>query len=140
MFFAEEDILPFYDVAAVAEAVGIDAKQLDNILSRNELSGVERRTRGVSRRLSVDAAVTIHLASEIASALGMPIGHALRISAAIQQDADYVVQAGEFATLRADVARIRMTTIARLDSAVELVGRRRRGRPSKTGRVPTLGA
>lgn len=132
--------MPFYDVAAVAEAVGIDAKQLDNILSRNALDGVERRTRGVSRRLSVDAAVTIQLASEIAGTLGMPIGQALRISAAIQQSADHVVRVGDIATLHADVARIRATTIARLDGAVELVGRRRRGRPPKPGRVPVVDA
>ena len=127
--------MPFYDVAAVAEAVGMDAKRLDNILSRNELNGVERWARGVSRRLSVEAAVTICIASDIASALGMPIGHAIRISEAVQQDTDHVVRVGEFATLQADVAKVRTTTIARLDSAVELVGRRRRGRPPKARRV-----
>ena len=123
--------MPFYDVAAVAEAVGIDAKQLDNMLSRNELDGVERRTRGVSRRLSVDAAVTIRLASEIAGALGMPIGQALRISTSILKSADHLVRVGDVATLHADVARIRATTVASLDGAVELVGHRRRGRPPK---------
>jgi len=127
--------MPFYDVAAVAEAVGIDAKRLDNILSRNELSGVERWTRGVSRRLSVDAVVTIRLASDIANALGLPIGQALRISHAVQQDPDHRVRVGEFGTLHVDAAGVRATTIARLDGAVELVGRRRRGRPPKAGRV-----
>ena len=130
--------MPFYDVAAVAEAVGIDAKQLDNILCRNELDGVERRARGVSRRLSVDAAVTIQLASEIAGALGISIRQALRISATIQQSADNVLRVSDVATLHADVARVRAATIARLNGAVELVGRRRRGRPAKAGRVPIV--
>jgi hypothetical protein len=126
--------MPFYDVTAVAEAVGIDAKQLDNILCRNELDGVERRTRGVSRRLSVDAAVTIQLAAEVAGALRMPIGQALRVSAAIQQSTDNVLRVSDVVTLHADVATLRAATIARLNGAVELLGRRRRGRPPKLGR------
>ena len=125
--------MPFYDVPAVAEAVRMGEKQLDNLLSRNELIGVERRTRGVSRRLSVDAAVTIQLASELATVLGMPIGHALRVSRALQEHEGRAIRVGTFATLQIDLPALRATTLARLDSAVELVGRRKRGRPLRGG-------
>jgi len=121
--------LPVYDVSAVAQAIGIDVKQLDNILSRHYLTGVDRRTRGVSRRISTEAAVTLHLACDLAAALEVPVAAALRISQMLQQKDDEPVAVGRFASLRADVVALRATTVARLDTAVEVVGRRRRGRP-----------
>jgi hypothetical protein len=128
--------MPVYDVSAVAEAIGIDPKQLDNILSRNDLVGVERRTRGVARRLSTDAAVTIHLASELSTALRVPIAEALRLASELQRRADHAVAVGSFATLHVDVVALRAATVTRLDSAVELVGRRKRGRPARVRRNP----
>lgn len=123
--------MAIYDVTAVAEALGVDPKQLDNVLSRNELEGVERKARGVTRRVSSDAAVTIHLAFELAAALRMPFGAALRVSASLQRSPNQRVVVGKFATLQADLAALRAATIAQLDSAVEIVGRRRRGRPPR---------
>jgi len=123
--------LPVYDVSAVAHAIGIDVKQLDNILSRNFLNGVDRRTRGVSRRISSDAAITLQLACDLAAALEVPVAVALRISQMLQQNDGEPVAVGRFASLRADVVALRTTTVARLDTAVELVGRRRRGRPPR---------
>jgi hypothetical protein len=121
--------LPVYDVSAVAQALGIDVKRLDNILSRSYLTGVDRRTRGVSRRISTEAAVTLRLACDLAAALEMPVAAALRISQMLQQNDGEPVAAGRFASLRADVVVLRATTVTQLDAAVELVGRRRRGRP-----------
>lgn len=123
--------MPVYDVSAVAQAIGIDVKQLDNILSRHYLTGVDRRTRGVSRRISTEAAVTLHLACDLAAALEVPVAAALRISQMLQQKDDEPVAVGRFASLRADVVALRATTVARLDTAVEVVGRRRRGRPRR---------
>ena len=34
--------MPVYDVSAVAHAVDLELKQLDNLLSRNALTGVEK--------------------------------------------------------------------------------------------------
>ena len=123
--------MPVYDVSAVAHALGIDVKQLDNILSRNYLNGVDRRARGVSRRISSDAAITLQLACDLAAALEVPVAAALRISQMLQQKDDEPVAVGRFASLRADVVALRATTVARLDTAVEVVGRRRRGRPRR---------
>ena len=55
---------------------------------RNYLTGVDRRTRGVSRRVSTEAAVTIRLAWDLAAALEMPFAAALRISQLLQHERD----------------------------------------------------
>ena len=123
--------MPVYDVSAVAHAIGIDIKQLDNILSRNYLGGVDRRTRGVSRRISTEAAVTLQLACDLAAALKVPVAVALRVSQMLQRNDDEPVAIGRFALLGVDIVALRTTTVARLDTAVELVGRRRRGRPPR---------
>lgn len=125
--------MPFYSVSAVAEAVGMSEKQLDNMLSRNALVGVERKARGVARRISADAAVTINLASGLSESLRVPIGAAIGIATQLQTTNEHVIGVGAFLTLRADMTALRIATLARLDMAVEMVGRRRRGRPPRAG-------
>ena len=125
--------MPVYDLSALAEAFDTDAKQLDNILSRNEIAGVERRTRGVTRRVTLDAAVNIRVALDLAGDLGVPFARALRAAARLAADGG-VVRVGEFASLHVDAGALRRSTLERLDSAVETVGKRPRGRPPKTVR------
>ena len=124
--------MPIYDVAALAEAFEVDERQLDNLLSRNEIAGVERRARGVTRRVTLDAAVAIRVALELTNGLRVPSAHALRIAARITANPPEEVAVGSYGSLRFDVATIRGSTLERLDSAVEAVGRRRRGRPPTT--------
>ena len=124
--------MPIYDVAALAEAFEVDERQLDNLLSRNEIAGVERRARGVTRRVTLDAAVAIRVALELTNGLRVPSAHALRIAARITANPPEEVAVGSYGSLRFDVAMIRGSTLERLDSAVEAVGRRRRGRPPTT--------
>ena len=121
--------MPYYDVSAVAEALDMDYRQLDNLLSRNDVAGVERKQRGVSRRLTADAVVVIHLAWELARDLRMPLAEALRLASEIERASDHELALGGFGIIRFDVDALRAATLERLDTAVELVGRRRRGRP-----------
>ena len=130
--------MPIYDLAALAEALDADTRQLDNLLSRNEIEGVERRARGVTRRVSLDAAVTIRVALELASELRVPFAHALAIAARVGRSgaADSVdgsgeVSIGSFCSLRVDVSSLRRLTVDQLDAAVETVGKKPRGRPPK---------
>jgi hypothetical protein len=123
--------LPIYDLPAVAHAVDFDIKQLDNLLSRNALPGVEKNKRGVARRLTPEVTVAIRLAKELAEALGLSPGSLLAIASRITREHHEHLALGEFCTLRIDLAALRASTLARLDSAVEVVGRRRRGRPPK---------
>jgi hypothetical protein len=126
--------LPIYDLTAVAHAIEMTPKQLDNLLSRNELDGVERKTRGVTRKISSEAAVAINIAWRLAEATKVPIASALEISRRLTVDSDHSIAVGQHLTLAVDFPGIRADTLARLDSAVETVGRRRRGRPPKTVR------
>lgn len=121
--------MPVYDLAAVAHALDFDLKQLDNLLSRNALPGVERRRRGIARRLTPDVAVVICLARELAEALGVSIGTLLPVADSIERGATNEVRLGEYVTLRIDRAALRTSTLAQLDAAVEVIGTRRRGRP-----------
>jgi hypothetical protein len=124
--------LPIYDVAAVAQALDLEPKQLDNLLSRNGLCGVDRKKRGIARRLTSETAIVIQLARELAKTLTIPIGSALSFAEEVVRRGDDEVQIGSFLTLRVDLRSLRGVTSTRLDAAVELVGRRRRGRPRGT--------
>jgi hypothetical protein len=122
--------MPIYDVSAAAEALDIDPKQLDNIISRNAIPGVERRTRGVSRRLTLDAVVVIGVALELVSALRIPVAQAVRTAIELARQEGFAVPVGRYAKLEVDIQTLRASTSKRLDEAVESVGRRVRGRPA----------
>jgi hypothetical protein len=122
--------LPVYDVAALAEALETDSRQIDNLLSRNEIAGVDRRARGVTRRVALDAAITIRIALELSRVLQVPSAHALRVAARLAADGLAGFAIGSHGTLQFDLAELRVSTLERLDSAVETVGRRSRGRPA----------
>jgi len=121
--------LPIYDVSAAAEALDLTPKQLDNIICRHAIPGVDRARRGVTRRLSSNAIVVLRLACELADALGLPISRALRVALDVEQRNAATIQLSKYATLSIDLAALRAMTSSRLDAAVESVGRRRRGRP-----------
>jgi hypothetical protein len=121
--------LPIYDLAAVADAVNMEPKQLDNLLSRNQLPGVERKKRGVARRLNTDVTVVICLARELSQAFEISIGSALRFAQIAIRSEPKAIELGPFMSLHIDRAALRTAIAARLDAAVEAVGRRRRGRP-----------
>ena len=131
--------MPVYDLTAVAHALDIDLKQLDKLLSRNTLPGVERRRRGIARRLTPEVAVVIRLARELSETLGVSAGALLSVANEIERGATNELRFGEFATLHVDRDRLRASTLARLDAAVEVIGTRRRGRPPGRERSPHQG-
>ena len=123
--------MPVYDMSAAAQAADFDLKQLDNLLSRNSLPGVDKRRQGIARRLTPDTIVVIRLAKELADALQTSVGSMLAVATDIEQTESDEVRLGPFLTLRIDRAALRASTLERLDSAVEIVGRRPRGRPPR---------
>ena len=122
--------MPLYNAAAVAQALDVPMRQVDNILSRHEIHGVERKRRGVTRRIAPDAVVRLRLALELAQALCVPIGAAIEIAHGLEQSGG-MTRIGDFGTLSIDIDALRTATLEQLDRAVELVGRRPRGRPAK---------
>lgn len=137
IFSSTEEYLPIYDVKAVAEALDIDLRQLDNLLSRNTIHGVDRSRRGVTRRVSSEAAVIIALSRELTESLGVPSAQALRLASALERDDSGGLAIGPFGWLRFDLVALRAFTLERLDAAVETVGRRRRGRPARAATAAT---
>ena len=121
--------MPLYDVTAVAHAIDIDPKQLDNLLSRNALLGIEKQKRGIARRLTPDLVVTIRIAKELAEAFGLAIGSLFSLAQQIVQEDREALPVGQFATLTIELRALRAETLQRLNAAVEVVGRRPRGRP-----------
>jgi len=120
--------MPVYNVAAVAEALDLPMRQVDNVLSRHEIRGVERKRRGVTRRIAPDAVVTLRLALELAHALHVPIGAAIETADRLEQNGG-TTRIGDFGTVSIDMDSLRAATLNQLDRAVEMVGRRPRGRP-----------
>jgi hypothetical protein len=127
--------LPVYDVSAVAHALDLELKQLDNLLSRNTLAGVEKKRRGLARRLTPEIAVVIRLAKELSDSLGVSTGSMLPVAHDIERSSSDEVRLSEFLTLRVDRGALRASTLARLDSAVEVIGTRQRGRPPRRERL-----
>lgn len=120
--------MPAYDVAAVAEALDIPLRRLDNLLCRNDIPGAARHRRGVGRVLTTEAAVTISLALDLSDCLGIPLASALRLAGWLQAKE----LRGRFVVLRADVERLHASVSIRLNEAVEAVGKRSRGRPRRS--------
>lgn len=120
--------MPLYDIAALAHAVDLHPKQLDNLLSRNVLPGIEKKRRGLARRFPRETAIVVKLAADLATAFNLPIGKVLAMAHEIERADRRLVPIGRFATLELDLAALRESTSARLDEAVEVIGRRPRGR------------
>ena len=70
----------------------------------------------------------VKLAADLATAFNLPIGKVLAIAHEIERANRRLVPIGRFATLELDLAALRESTSARLDEAVEVIGRRPRGR------------
>ena len=119
--------MPVYDLAAVAEALDRPGKQIDNILSRNNITGIEHTKRGVTRRIALDAVLTLRVALELVDAVGLSIPAALD-AAAIIRERRGTLQIGSFGRMVIDLDALEESTVTYLNRAVETVGRRARGR------------
>jgi hypothetical protein len=127
--------LPVYDVSAVAHALDLELKQLDNLLSRNTLAGIEKKRRGLARRLTPEIAVVIRIAKELSESLGVSPGSMLAIAHEIERSSGDEIRLSEFVTLHIDRNALKASTLSRLNSAVEVIGTRRRGRPARRDRI-----
>lgn len=125
-----------YTIAAAALALEQDAKWLDNILSHFEVPGVQQKTQGVTRRLSVDSLVVLAVTIIVGDELGAPIARALEISQRlIATSGRYSTDTG--LTIQLDLPSLRTRVLENLEQAVEIAPVPRRGRPPKstTGRL-----
>lgn len=130
--------MPAYSSRAVAVALGIKPKELDNLLSRASIRGVSRGTRGRSRRISGDSVLLIAIAAEVRRCLGSPWHQALGLADAVARHRSVQLMSGPL-TLSLDLDGLLEDLTRRLDEAAEYVVTPPRGHPGATRSSRRLG-
>lgn len=123
--------MPLYNSATTAAALGLPPKWLDNLLSHNDLAGVQAEAQGVSRRLSLSAVLTIALARELIENLGVSSAISLQLAGKLLQLSDSTLVIGQHLQLRVSLTSLRASVLEQLSHAVEAAPTPRRGRPPK---------
>jgi hypothetical protein len=120
-----------YTVATVAISLDVSRKWLDNTLSHNRIDGVVQARQGVSRKLSPQAVLTLHIALRLVESLEMPLRKALALANELgrnKQTAGYFLSPG--LSINLDLNQSVQEITHRLARAVEITPLPRRGRPS----------
>ena len=113
-----------------AFALGIPKKDLDNILSRYEVRGFERGTRGLARRISFASIEQVAVAIDLTRAFSIPVPAALQLAEqALASREGVIASPDDHLAIHADLGRIRRGLNERLSQAIEHVIPPRRGRP-----------
>jgi len=120
--------MPLYTSAAAAIALGVPPKWLDNLLSHNEIYGVDSTSQGVQRRLATSTIEIVAVTRDLAN-LGIPIARAVTMATSLVTGAHGQLAAGETVVISVDRAAVQSNVSTRLAHAVEVAPNRRRGRP-----------
>lgn len=123
--------MPLYNTATAASALDVSAKWLDNMLSHNDLDGVQSESQGVSRRLSLSSISALLLTKDLAANLDIGPAAALRLATRILAQPTGVLEFSPGFRISVDIGTIQAETFARLGRAVEVAPTPRRGRPPK---------
>jgi hypothetical protein len=125
-----------YTVTTAALALGMPAKWVDNVLSHYQVPGVQQKSQGVARRLSIDGLLLLALTVLLIEELGIPTARAITVSEGLAKgDGRYASSEGLH--LQIDLALFRALLLERLENAVEIAPIPKRGRPpqNRTGRL-----
>ena len=122
-----------YTVAAVAVALKMPVKWVDNVLSHNRVRGVSQARQGVARRLTPQAVTILEIALQLVRAASIPASRALAIAHEVADLGGSVapVYLSRSVTIVVDVTAITRETTERLAQAVEIAPRPQRGRPPR---------
>jgi len=113
-----------------AFALGIPRKDLDNILSRYAVRGIERKQQGLARRISLASIEQVAVAIDLARDFSIPMPTALLLAEEALASREGIIQSpGGHLALHIDLERIRRSLQAKLTEAIEYVIPPRRGRP-----------
>lgn len=112
--------------ATAAAALGLRKKALDHLLGHLEPSEASRGRQGVERRIPVALLTDLFLAAELAERLGLPVRSALALARQLKAGD---VALGPFLRVSADIESVRFALDGQLESAIETVVRKPRGRP-----------
>jgi hypothetical protein len=117
--------------ATAAAILGIERKTFDNLVARLDDPEFPRGRQGVERRIPVALLPQLLLSAELSWRLAVPYREAFQLTKALvrgqQPGAPYFRIDADLDLLRAEIDR-------QLESAVEAVVRRPRGRPRKSAR------
>jgi hypothetical protein len=125
-----------YTVATAAVALGVSTKWVDNALSHHKITGVVQARQGVSRRLNIEALLSLYLVLLLTHELETTFTAAIRIAKELGSQ-NGVSTTPSAVQIHLDLESHRNRLLSRLEHAVEVAPLPRRGRPPKntTGRL-----
>jgi hypothetical protein len=120
-----------YNARITALITGVQAKWLDNLLSRHNLPGVARDRQGIERRISDEGILAVELCRILNLELGVSLAQAAQIATlclrTATEEMSYTTPSGMTLSLPVGATRARLRE--RTMEAVEMVGATPRGRP-----------
>ncbi len=118
-----------YSVAVASLGINAPKKWTDNAISQHDIDGIVSTQRGVARRITFPALLTLAIARDLQTDLGMSLSGAIRVAAGLTCHPDgREIRLGPL-TISMDVAAARRALEMRLADAMESAPRPRRGRP-----------
>lgn len=123
--------MPLYNTATAAAALGVPHKWLDNLLSHNEIEGLESSTQGVSRRLSVETIAFLMLTRELIDQMELSAPTALAVARRLVDAPEGDLVLSPWLRMTLLPSALHADVLARLRRAVEMAPTPRRGRPPK---------
>ena len=112
-----------------AAALGVDRKILDNVLAREGRSLIAKGSRGMRRRIPLDALERIAIAFILNRDLGISIERGIELAGRILDSPAQHVSIGSLGALTFDAPRLRKALELSIYEALESVPERTRGRP-----------
>lgn len=128
-----------YNIAVAALALDVDRKWLDNLIAQHDIAGVERFTRGVSRRLSVRALLAAAIVRDLQGELGVPAGRAVEAAGRVLASSHHRISLSPAVSVHLDLPALERSLDQRLVHAMETAVPRRRGRPPGRARKAQRG-
>ena len=119
-----------YYTSEAADALGISAKRLDNILTGPARLLVPQGINGRSRTIQLTVIESLAIALLLERDLGISIGRGLALAAQLLREPTTDIAIGALGSLHFDVARLRSVLQNALTDVLDGQSRPKRGRPS----------
>ena len=118
-----------YTVAIASLAIDAPVRWTDNILSQYDIPEVVSVRRGVARKLTHSAVIRLAIVRQLHTELGIGVGDAIRLTAALLDSNPAGMLASAHLTLSVNRLLVEHSVNSRLADALESSPNRRRGRP-----------
>ena len=122
-----------FSTGETAEALGVSAKRLDNIITGAARTLIDVGTNGRSRTITQNVVERLAVALLLERDLGVSIRQGIALASQLVASPDGSITVGSLGSLQFDVDRLRSVLRNALGDAVDGQDRPRRGRPT----IPT---